>query len=103
MKSSHLSVYFNNILVSSASVHRHLEMLRNDKLSCRHHLKSVLNKVKKTKGLLRKFQQILPRKSLITIYKSFIRLIKIMAILFMIEPLINHFTKIMNLFNITQP
>ena len=73
MKSSNPSVYFNNIPVSSTSVHKHLGMLLNDKLSYEHHLKSVLNKVKKTIGLLRKFQQILPRQSLITIYKSFIR------------------------------
>ena len=73
MKSSHPSVYFNNIPVSSTSVHKHLGMLLDDKLSYEHHLKSVLNKVKKTIGLLRKFQQILPRQSLITIYKSFIR------------------------------
>ena len=72
MKSSHLSVYFNNILVNSTSVHKYLEMLLNDKLSYKHHLNSVLNKVKKTKGLLCKFQQILPRQSLIAIYKSFI-------------------------------
>ena len=73
MNSSHLSVYFNNIPVCSTSVHKHLRMLLDDKLSYEHHLKSVLNKVKKTIGLLRKFQQILPRQSLITIYKSFIR------------------------------
>ena len=73
MESSHPSVYFNNIPVSSTSVHKHLGMLLDDKLSYEHHLKSVLNKVKKTIGLLRKFQQILPRQSLITIYKSFIR------------------------------
>ena len=73
MKSSHPSVYFNNIPVHSISVHKHLEMLLDEKLSYEHHLKSVLNKVKKTIGLLRKFQQILPRQSLITIYKSFIR------------------------------
>ena len=48
-------------------------MLLDDNLSYEHHLKSVLNKVKKTIGLLRKFQQILPRQSLITIYKSFIQ------------------------------
>ena len=36
-------------------------------------LRSVLNKGKKTIDLLRKFQQILLRQSLITIYKSFIR------------------------------
>ena len=73
MKSSHSSVYFNNIPVSSTSVHKHLGMLLDHKLSCEHHLKYVLNKVKKTIGLLRKFQQILLRQSLITIYKSFIR------------------------------
>ena len=48
MKSSHTSVYFNNIPVSSTSVHKHLGMLLDDKLSYKHHLKSVLNKVKKT-------------------------------------------------------
>ena len=73
MKSSNPSVYFNNIPVSSTSVHKHLGMLLDDKSIYEHHLKSVLNKVKKTIGLLRKFQQILPRQSLITIYKSFIR------------------------------
>ena len=65
-------MYFNNIPVSLTSVHKHLGMLLDDKLSYEHHLKSVLNKVKKTIGLLRKFQQILLRQSLITIYKSFI-------------------------------
>ena len=72
IKSSHPSVYFSNIPVSLTSVHKHLGMLVDDKLSYEHHLKSVLNKVKKIIGLLRKFQQILPRQSLITIYKSFI-------------------------------
>ena len=48
-------------------------MLLEDKLSYEHHLKSVLNKVKKKIGLLRKFQQILARQSLIIIYKSIIR------------------------------
>ena len=73
MKSSHPSVYFSDIPVNSTSVHKHLGMLLDDKLSYEHHLKFVLNKIKKTIGLLRKFQQIPPRQSLITIYKSFIR------------------------------
>ena len=72
MKSSHPGVYFNNIQVSSTSVHKHLEVLLDDKLSYEHDLKFVLNKVKKTIGLLRKFQQTLRRQSLIIIYKSFI-------------------------------
>ena len=41
MKSSHPSMYFNNIPVSSTSVHKHLGMLLDDKLSYQHHLKSV--------------------------------------------------------------
>ena len=73
MKSSYPSVYFNNILVSSISVHKHLEMLLDDKLNYEHLLIFVLNKVKKIIGLLRKFHQSLPRQSLITIFKSFIR------------------------------
>ena len=64
MKSSHQSVYFNNIPVSSTLLHKHLGMLLDDKLSYEHYLKFVLNKVKTTIGLLRKFQQILLRQSL---------------------------------------
>ena len=37
------------------------------------HLKNVQKKVSKTIGLLRKLQNTLPRTSLITIFKSFIR------------------------------
>ena len=61
MKSSHPSVYFNNIPVNSTSVHKQLRMLLDDKLSYEHRLKFVLNKIKKTISLLCKFQQILPR------------------------------------------
>ena len=42
-------------------------------LSYEQHMKSILNKVNKTIGLLCKFQLILSRHSLITIYKTFIR------------------------------
>ena len=73
MKPYHPNVYFNNIPVSSTSVHKHLEMLLDDKFSYEYHLKSVLSKVKTAIGLLHKFQQTLPRQSLIKIYKSFIR------------------------------
>ena len=64
MKTSNPSVYFSNIPVSSISVHKHLGMLLDDKLSYEHHLKFVLNKGKKKIGLFRTFQQSLPRQSL---------------------------------------
>ena len=43
------------------------------KLSFENHLHSVFSRVNKTVDLLRKFQPNLPRKSLVTIYKSFVR------------------------------
>ena len=49
-------------------------MIFDLKLSFDEHLKSVLKKRSKTVSLLRKFQGILPRTSLITIYKLFARL-----------------------------
>ena len=48
-------------------------MILDSKLSYENHLQSALSKVNKTIGLLRKFQPSFPRKSLVTIYKSFIR------------------------------
>lgn len=63
-KSPHPSVYFNNIIVSSTSVEKHLDV----KLSYKHHLIFVLKNVNNTIVHFRKFQQILTRQSLITIY-----------------------------------
>ena len=48
-------------------------MMLDLNLSYEHHTKSILYKVYKTIGLLCKFQLILPRHSLITIWKTFIR------------------------------
>ena len=49
-------------------------MILDSNLSYEHHSKYILNKVNKSIGLLHKFQLILSRHSLITIYKTFIRL-----------------------------
>ena len=48
-------------------------MIFDSKLSFDEHLKSVLKRISKTVGLLQKLQDIFPRTSLITIYKSFAR------------------------------
>lgn len=48
-------------------------MMLDTRLDYENHIKSVLSKVKEKVGLLHKFQTILPRNSLIAIYKSFIR------------------------------
>ena len=71
--SIHSLVYFNKNPVNSTATHKHLGMILDSKLSYENHLQSVFSRVNKTIGLLRKFQPTLPRKSLVTIYKSFIR------------------------------
>ena len=48
-------------------------MFLDCKLNFEEHLKTIVNKINKTIGLLQKFQNFLPRKLLLTIYKSFIR------------------------------
>ena len=62
---------FNNSIVNVTTIHKHFGMIFDSKLSFHEQLKSVLKKISKTVGLLRKFQGILPRTSLITIYKLF--------------------------------
>ena len=70
---NHPGLMFNNSIVNVTSIHKHLGMILDSKLSFDEHLKSVLKRISKTVGLFRKFQGILPRTSLITIYKSFVR------------------------------
>ena len=53
IKSFHPSGSFNNSPVSSAIVHKYLEMLLDDKLSYEHHFNFVLNKAKKKVAILR--------------------------------------------------
>ena len=54
------------------STHKHLGLVLDTRLDYNLHLKNAQNKINKTIGLLRKFQNTLPRTSLITIFKSFI-------------------------------
>ena len=68
----HPSLLFNNITLNSL-FQKHLGLTLDIKLNFSEHIKSIAKKISKTMGLLRKFQQILPRSTLLTIYKTFIR------------------------------
>ena len=72
-KIDHPPLYFNENLVRSSSTQKHLGMIIDTNLNFNLDLKNVQNKVNQTIGLLRKLQDTLPRTSLITIFKSFIR------------------------------
>ena len=64
---------FNNNAVTQSVTQKHLGMALDTKLDFQGHLRSILNKVNKTIGLLRKLRNTLPRLPLLTIYESFIR------------------------------
>ena len=63
-------IYVNNTLLNSTATYKHLGMILDSKLSYENHLQSACSRVNKTIGTLRKLQPTLPRKSLVTIYKS---------------------------------
>ena len=60
----HRNLLFNNIPLSLFQ--KHLGLTLDIKLNFSEHVKSITRKISKTMGLLRKFQQILPRSSLLT-------------------------------------
>ena len=69
-KPVHPNLTFDNSQVSQTESQIGLIL---DKLNFNEHLKGVLDKISKTIGLIRKFQPILARFSLLTIYKTFVR------------------------------
>ena len=58
--------------LSLCPAQKHLGLVLDSKLTFNEHIKHILSKVNKSIGLLRKFQPVLPRSSLFTIYKIFI-------------------------------
>ena len=72
-KATHPPLLFNNINVSQVNSQTHLGVILDVKLTFEEHLKNVFNKPNKTIGLLRKLSNLLPRQSLVAIYKAFVR------------------------------
>ena len=69
-KPNHPVLIFNNIQVNQTPYQKHRVCFY---IINYEHLKYITNKVNKSIGLLSKLQMILPRRSLVTIYKSFTR------------------------------
>ena len=70
---NHPCLHFNNNPVNQTPFQKHLGMYLDPKLDFLEHLKNIQAKVNKSIALLRKLQTILPRPTLLTIYKAFIR------------------------------
>ena len=72
-KKDYPPLYFNDSSVKETCKQKHLGMLLDFRLDFQEHWKSLVKKVNKTVALSRKFQNILPRTALLTIYKCFVR------------------------------
>ena len=70
---AHPQLVFNNNPVHQTATQKHLGMFLDFKLNFQEHFENMLDKVNKTIELRQKLQNTLPRPSLLTIYKSFIR------------------------------
>ena len=69
----HPNLSFNDQPIERSVAHKHLGLTLDEKLSFTNCINDKTNKTLKGVGLLRKLSTLLPRQSLLTIYKSFIR------------------------------
>ena len=72
---THPPLFFNNSEIKLSSNQKHLGLTLDSKLSFNEHINDNIHQANKGVGLLRKLQTILPRSSVLTIYKSYIRLL----------------------------
>ena len=70
---NHPAIFFNETPVAHTSCQKHLEMHLDEKLNCNTHIKEKIAKASKVIGIICKLAHVLPKKSLVTIYKSFVR------------------------------
>ena len=70
---SHPSLYFNNTPIQRKSVQKHLGLFLDEKLSFLEHIDEKIKKATVGVNLMRKLNLLLPRLSLLTVYKCFVR------------------------------
>ena len=69
----HPSLYFNNARMQRQSVQTHLDFLLDEKLSCLEHERVKIKEAAIVVNLISKLNPLLPRSSLLTVYKCLIR------------------------------
>ena len=70
---SHPAISLNNIQFERTSYQKHLGLLLDEKLNFKQHVDSAILKMNKGISVIKKLRHSLPRKSLLTIYKAFLR------------------------------
>ena len=70
---NHPTLSLNNIQAERVSSQKHLGLILDEKLNFKQHIESAIAKINKGAAVIKKRRYSLPRKSLITIYKAFLR------------------------------
>ena len=70
---SHPIISLNNIQIEKSSNQKHLGLILAEKLNFKQHIDSAISKINKGIAVIKKLRYNVPRKSLITIYKAFLR------------------------------
>ena len=71
-KSTHPPLVFNNAVISQTNSKKHLGVTLHLKLTIKEHLLNTFGKGDRIIGLLQKLQNVLPKITLVTIYKAFL-------------------------------
>ena len=69
----HPALFFNQSPVAIEPLQKHLGLILDKRLNFKYHLNNKISKAMKGIGLIKRLYYYLPRKSLLTIYRSFIR------------------------------
>ena len=70
---THPIISLNNIQVEKVPYQKHLGILLDEKLNFKQHVDSAILEMNKGRSAIKKLEHSLPRKSLMTIYKAFLR------------------------------
>ena len=91
----HPTISLNNIQVERTSYQKHLGILLDEKLNFdeKQHIDSAILKINKGISMIKKLRYSLPRKSLVTIYKAFLRSIIVYGDIIHDQPKMNIFVK----------
>ena len=66
-------IYFNNSAITVQDHQKHLGLILDKKLTFEHHFNEKLLKANRGIGILNRLREFLPRDSLVTIYKTYVR------------------------------
>ena len=69
----HPTISLNNIEVKRAPHHKHLSILLDEELNYKQYIDTAILKINKSTSVIKKLKHCFPQKSLMTIYKAFLR------------------------------